>query len=173
MTPRPALPAAVLLALLLPGCATQKGQGTSSVEMLEPAADTQVKTDKKGEATMSDMIVNSIPPTFKGELARPVYPAAALAAHAGQYVVNATVTIGTNGAVTEVSPTWQRMNVPGPFSALFFDAVRTAVSQWSFEPARNVYWKKNGDADPLYVNAETIVAKIDVRFTFDSSGKVR
>jgi hypothetical protein len=89
-----------------------------------------VKTDKKGEASMTDTVVNTIPPDWKGDLARPVYPPAALAAHAGQYVVNATVTIDTNGVVTDVRPSWQRMNMPGPYSDLFFAAVRAAVSQW-------------------------------------------
>ena len=166
-------PAAAFFALLLSACASPKGQGTSSVEMLDPLRETQVKTDKKGEASMTDMVVNTIPPDWKGDLARPAYPPAALAAHAGLYVVNATVTIDTNGDVIDVRPSWQRMNMPGPYSDLFFAAVKAAVSQWRFEPARNVYWRKNGDADPIYLYAETIEAKTDVRFTFDSSGKVR
>ncbi|HZZ19762.1 MAG TPA: hypothetical protein VFE25_10355 [Opitutaceae bacterium] len=172
MTTTRVLPVAALLVLLLQACASRQGQGTSAVEMLEPIRDPQPKTDKKGEATMSDVLVNPIGPESKGELARPVYPPAALAGHAGRYVVNATILIDTNGVVTEVRPTWQRMNIPGPYSDLFFAAAKAAISTWRFEPARNVYWRKNGDADPLYLYAEAIEARTDVRFTFDSNGKV-
>jgi len=161
--------AAVLVVLVfLSACAGTPDMGTSSIEMLAPIASPQAKTD-----AVSDVVVVDIPPTSKGELARPVYPQAALAAHAGECVVNVTITIDTNGLVTEVTPSWQRLNVPGPYYGQFLDAVRAAVRTWRFEPARNVYWKKNGDADLTYMKAEILQAQTDVRFTFEPSGRVR
>jgi hypothetical protein len=140
--------------------------------MLAPIAGPQAKTDKKAEA-VNDIVVNDIPPTSKGELATPIYPAAALASHAGAFAVTVTIMINTSGVVTEVTPSWQRLNVPGPFAEQFLEAVKDAVKTWRFEPARNVYWKKNKDADLTYLYAEVVPAITDVRFTFESTGRVR
>jgi hypothetical protein len=165
---------ALLIPILLAGCATRTEQGTSSIEMLEPIDPPQAKRDIKVQVeALKDVVVNDIPPTSKGELAKPVYPPAALAAHAGACVVNVTITIDTNGLVTEVTPSWQRLNVPGPFYDEFLGAVKAAVRTWRFEPARDVYWKKHGDDDLTYMYAEVLQARTDVRFTFESSGRVR
>jgi hypothetical protein len=154
------------------GCRSVPEQGSSSMEMLDPIAAPQATTDKKAEPS-SAIVVVDIPPTFKGEIAKPVYPPAALAAHAGIHVVYVTITIDTTGIVTEIAPSWQRLNIPDRFSDDFLEAVRTAVRAWRFEPARYVYWRKTPDGDLAYSYAETVPAKTDIKFTFESSGTVR
>ena len=147
-------------------------RGTSSIEMLAPIAAPQAGTDKAGEVS-TNLVINDIPPSAIGELARPAYPAAALAARAGNCVVFATVTIDARGTVTEVVPSWQRLNIPNRFSDDFLDAVKAAVRRWRFEPARVVYWQKTTDDDLKYLSTETISVRTDVKFTFEASGAVR
>jgi outer membrane biosynthesis protein TonB len=147
-------------------------QGTSSIEMLPPIASPQAGTDKSGEVS-ANIVINDIPPSAIGELARPAYPAAALAAGAGSCVVYATITIDARGRVTEVVPSWQRLNVPNRYSDEFLEAVKAAVRGWRFEPARVVTWEKTGNDDLKYLGTETIPVRTDVKFTFEASGAVR
>jgi hypothetical protein len=140
--------------------------------MLAPIAAPQAARDRQGTVA-TDIFINDIPPSAIGELAKPDYPAAALAARAGKCVVFATVTIDARGAVTEVVPSWQRLNIPNRFSDEFLDAVKAAVRRWKFEPARVVYWQKTPDDDLKYLSTETISVRTDVKFTFEASGAVR
>jgi hypothetical protein len=155
------------------GCKTTGEQGRSSMEWLEPANPVPPKSGAKGDVSATNVVINDIPPTFTGDLAKPAYPAEALAAHAGDCVVFATITIDTKGSVTDVRPTWNRLSIPNRFSEQFLEAVRVAVRTWKFVPARNVYWEKNGDAEPKYLGTELISAQTDIKFTFEASGKVR
>jgi hypothetical protein len=143
--------------------------GRSTFEMLEPIAAPGAMTGKEAQG---DIVVVSIPPSAMGELASPVYPAEALAARVGACEVFVTITIDTSGAVTDAVPSWQRMNIPGRYSEAFLGAVRSAVRTWQFEPARKVYWRKTADGNVAFMHTETIMAMTDVKFTFDSSGRV-
>jgi len=147
-------------------------RGTGSIELLPPIASPQAGTDKTGEVS-GNIVINDIPPSAIGELARPAYPAGALAAGAGTCIVYATITIDARGRVTEVVPSWQRLNIPNRFSGEFLEAVRAAVGRWTFEPARIVTWEKTGDDDLNYLGTETIPVRTDVKFTFEASGAVR
>jgi hypothetical protein len=159
--------------LVAGGCRTTLPQGKSSFEMLEPAATPPAGTNAKGETSIGSTFVNQIPPSVVGQLASPVYPAAALAAHAGECVVYVTITIGIDGTVSEVRPSWRRMNIPDRFSDAFLEAIRVAVGSWRFEPARNVFWGKRPDGELKYISTETLAAQTDIKFTFEASGIVR
>jgi outer membrane biosynthesis protein TonB len=141
--------------------------------MLEPAATPQSGRNAKGEISIGSTFVNQIPPSFIGQLTSPVYPASALAAHAGECVVFVTITIGVDGTVSEVRPSWQRMYIPSRFSDTFLEAIKEAVGNWRFQPARNVYWEKQTDGELKYISNETLAAQTDVKFTFEASGVVR
>jgi hypothetical protein len=141
--------------------------------MLEPIVKPPPKSGAKGEVAASNIVINPIPPSSIGDLLKPVYPPAALAAHAGECVISVTLTIDSQGLVSEVAPSWQRVNIPNRFSDQFIEAIRLAVRSWRFEPARNVYWEKDGSGDLKYLSTETLSAQTDVRFTFEASGGVR
>jgi outer membrane biosynthesis protein TonB len=140
--------------------------------MLAPIGPPAAEASKPGEAYWSTVTIE-IAPSAVGELTKPVYPAAALAARAGECIAFVTVTIDSRGLVTDVAPTWQRLNIPSRFSEEFLDAARTAVRSWRFEPARFVYWKKTGSEDLQYIGTEAIPVRTDVKFTFEESGGVR
>jgi hypothetical protein len=165
--------AGVLVLSALSGACRTPLSGTGSFEMLEPVAPPPPKSDAKGTVSDTDVVINQIPPSVIGDLAKPVYPADALAAKAGECVVYATIIIDSTGTVSEVRPSWQRMNIPGRFSDQFFEAIRKAVSRWKFEPARNEYYQKHPDGYLTYVSTEMIAAQTDIKFTFEESGKVR
>jgi len=155
------------------GCRTTLPQGKSSFEMLEPAATPPSESAAKGEISIGSTFVNRIPPSVVGQLASPVYPTAALAAHAGECIVYVTITIGADGTVSEVRPSWQRMNIPSRFSDAFLESIREAVGSWRFQPARNVFWGKQADGELKYISTETLAARTDIKFTFEASGLVR
>ncbi len=136
--------------------------------MLEPIPALQATSQRRAEAS-SDLYAEEIPPRAEGELADPTYPPEALKARAGEVVVYVTVTIDTTGAVTDVIPSWGRINIPSRFSEEFIAAVRSCVQKWKFEPARVVYWAKDGDQERRYLYTETIAAKTDVKFTFSAA----
>jgi hypothetical protein len=173
LNPTPLRFAAVFSILVLAsgGCRTE--QGRSSFEMLEPIVAPPAKSDAKGETQATNIVINPIPPSFIGNLTKPVYPPDALAGHAGGCVVFVTITIDPKGIVSDVAPSWQRVNIPSRFSDQFIDAIRSAVRSWRFEPARNVYWENDGSGELRYLSTETISAKTDIKFTFEASGAVR
>jgi hypothetical protein len=166
------LSGSALLALLpLGACRSAAVQGQSTIEVLEPMATPQPGTTHKAEAS-SDIIVDDLSPSLIGELAKPAYPANALAAHVGECFVFVTVTIDAKGAVSEAVLSWGRLNIPNRYSEEFLEAARTAVRSWRFEPARLVYWKRNGTGEPSYLYTEIVPAKADIKFTFEATGKV-
>jgi len=162
---------ALMALALCAGCQTAP-KGQSSVEMLEPLTHAQPSTNKK--VTLErDATEDSDPPEQIGELAKPVYPAAALAAHTGAFVLNATIIIGADGRVSEVAPSWDRMNIPSRYSGQFTDAVKVAVASWRFIPAHLVHWERHPNGEDKYLYSEIIPAQVDVRFTFEATGSVR
>jgi hypothetical protein len=140
--------------------------------MLAPIASPQAGTSKRAEAS-PDIAVDDIPPSLIGELTKPIYPADALAARVGECVVYVTITIDGQGRVSEVVPSWDRLNIPNRYSEEFLAAVRLAVQSWRFEPARLVYWERKGTGDNRYLYAEIVTAKTDIKFTFEATGTVR
>jgi hypothetical protein len=164
-----ALIGAAALAAAAGGCAAPQ-HGKSSIEMLTPI--THAGASMTGKATM-DASVDAESPEAVGELKKPAYPPAALAAKAGEVVVYATVTIDTDGKVSDVSPSWDRLNIPGPYSDLFLSAVRAAAADWKFIPAHLVHWKRHPNGQDEYLYSELIPAQFDVKFTFEAKGAVR
>ncbi len=132
---------------------------------MEPIAGLQAASRRQAEAS-SDIVAEEIPPRADGDLADPAYPAAALKDRAGDAVVYVTITIDTTGAVSDVIPSWGRLNIPNRYSEEFLAAVRACVRRWRFEPARAVYWARDGDQGKRYLYTETIPARTDVKFTF-------
>jgi hypothetical protein len=162
---------ALLLAALCAGCRTVQ-HGQSSVEMLDPLAHAAGSTDKRA-AVPGALSAELDPPEVLGELAKPVYPEAALAAHAGEFVLFATITIDTRGAVSDVTPSWDRLNIPSKYSDQFLGAVKAAVGSWKFVPAHVVHWERHPNGDDKYLYSETVPAQVDVKFTFEATGSVR
>ena len=155
-------------------CRTSTDGGAASIEMMPTQEAPQAPSPKKVSLEIQgDIVVNDIPPTSIGELARPVYPPEALAAHAGRCVIYATITIDAPGAVTEVLTSWQRLNIPNRYSDQFLEAAKAGVRKWKFEPARLVYYQKVGGDDLKYLRAEAVPSRTDVKFTFEESGTVR
>jgi hypothetical protein len=140
--------------------------------MLEPLTHAQPTSDKK-VTVERDPTEDSDPPEQIGELAKPIYPAAALAAHAGAFVLYATIIIDAEGRVSEVAPSWDRMNIPSRCSGQFLDAVKVAVARWRFIPAHLVHWERHPNGEDKYLYSEVIPAQVDVRFTFEATGDVR
>ena len=162
----------VLVSLVAAGCSGPPREGRSSVELLEPIPDPSGTV--KGYAEREEnVVINAIDPSLIGELAKPVYPRDALVARAGECVIFVTITIDTDGRVSDVRNSWQRLNIPNRFSDRFLAAVRTAVEKWRFEPARNVYWQKDASGELKYVRTEIVAARTDIKFTFEASGTVR
>ncbi len=143
-------------------------RGQSSIQLLAPIAAPQAGTQRQAEASKT-VFIDAIPPSLIGEMARPDYPAGALAAHVGPCVVYVTITIDTAGRVSELTPSWQRLNVPNRFSEEFMDAIRAATQRWRFEPARNVYWERKPGEDNKYLYAEVVPSRSDIAFTFTTA----
>lgn len=113
------------------------------------------------------------PATPIGSLATPIYPPAALAAHAGRVRVMLQVTIGVDGRVTNATPTLSGIPFHGPFTAQFQAAAEAALAQWRFEPAEIRHIEPR-DADGTTIWAMTGSEKeettIEVDFTFAETG---
>ena len=160
-------------ALMLAGCHHAPGvSGQSSFEFVKQRARAP-KKDYSPVLTGSEPKDIYSPATPIGSLATPIYPPAALVAHAGRVRVQLQVTIGVDGRVTNVGPSLAGVPFYGPFTAQFQAAAEAAVAQWRFEPAE-VRHLEPRDAEGTTIWSVTQSEKremtTEVAFTFTETG---
>jgi len=165
------------LALSLGGCRHDPSgvvlQGHSSFEILEPTVGPPPPGSHPHVAqTESD--VENIPGYFVDkDLAKPVYPADALAAHAGVRFVTVTVTFDENGDATGAYPSLRGINVAEKYADEFLAATKAAVMRWKITPPHNVYYRRESDGQRTYLRTEALTTSLDIKFTFEASGQVK
>ena len=171
----------VLLALAcaaLAGCrhaaaSPSPGEGTSTHRFLEPPPPPEKKAPGTPVAKLpTEQILNPRPIL---PLAEPLYPAAALVAHAGLATVAVRVTIDTNGRVSDIRESLLNLSMPSPVAAEFRAAVDAAVRQWRFRPGEMIHLElvQHPDGDfPRLKSRENVEWAFDVEFTFRAGGDV-
>jgi len=165
------------LALSLGGCRHEPSaplmQGHTSFEVLEPVAD-PLPPRSHPNLTGSGSDVENIPGYFvEQDLAKPVYPADALAAHAGVRFVTVTVTFDENGNATDAFPSLRGINVADKYADEFLAATKAAVMRWKITPPHNVYYRWGPDGYRTDLRTEALATSLDVKFTFEASGQVK
>jgi len=161
--------------LILSGChqvQTPPASGQGSFEFTQRPAGTRIG---EGQAVLTGSEPKDvfIPATPDGPLAVPVYPPAALAAHAGRVTVVLEITIGTDGRVGDVRPGMAGIPFGGPFSAQFQAAAEAAMARWRFRPAelRHIEPREEG-GETIWsmVFTEKRELTTEVSFTFTETG---
>lgn len=166
------------IGMLLSGCrhtAITPGpdEGASSYRFLDPAP----PPAKKGEVSIgaprpTTQAINAQPIL---PLAKPIYPPAALAGHAGMATVGMRITVDTTGRAENVQPSLALVTIPAAFSTEFQAAVEDAVAQWRFRPAELLHaeWVSDPGGDyPRVTSREKIEWAFDVEFAFSATGDV-
>jgi hypothetical protein len=79
-------------------------------------------------------------------LVAPIYPKAALKAKTGTTTVTVSIAIGKDGRVEDEKPSMEALRLPTRFDEDFDQAIRVAIAQWQFEPAKAAHLEpsKNG-----------------------------
>jgi outer membrane biosynthesis protein TonB len=150
---------------VLVGCGTST-IGTSAFEVM-PSGPTLLSAPRQVEAEpAADIYINYISVRLRRELAKPEYPAEALAGGAGGYTRYVIMRIDEEGRVTDVGPSLMQPYLPHPFAEAFLAAVRSAVATWELEPARQVYWRRVPGGDDQYLRTEAIAERLEFRFSF-------
>jgi hypothetical protein len=149
-------------------------EGTSSFKFVEPPPPSPAKKAAVavGAAQPADQVSHAQP---IWPLAKPEYPATALAAHAGLATVGVCITVDTEGRVSDVGLSPFCLSTPSPFAAEFRASVEAAVARWRFRPAEIRHFEivKHPDGDYLHLKSrETVEWKYDVSFTFNAKGDV-
>lgn len=161
--------------LILAGCHhLPSATGESSFEFQRVnQAGRPGKSDYTPQLTGTEAKTLFTPANPIGKLATPVYPPAALAAHAGRAKVVLRITVGTDGTATEITPALAGLPFANPFTDQFQAAAETAVRQWRFEPAevrrlepRDV----RGTTIWSVVSSEKREMTFEVTFTFTETG---
>lgn len=135
-----------------------------------PPASTQASEVHSGLQTVFS------PAHTYGELAKPAYPAAALAAKAGSYEAYMKINLDERGEIKSVEPSLHGVSLPHPYADVFQAAIREAVGKWQFRAACLTYYRyteKNGGKSSEITRVEFLPDTLDVHFTFEASGKVR
>jgi len=165
------------LALSICGCQHERSaavlQGHTSFEILEPAASPPPPAAHMKVAP-SEIEVENIPGCFaEKDLVKPVYPADALAANAGVRFVTVAVSFDEDGKVTDASPSLRQIFFADKYGDEFLEAVKEAVMRWKITPPHNVYYQREPDGQRRYLRTEALATSIDVKFTFEASGRVQ
>lgn len=160
----------------LAGCrhmAVVPSDGTSTHRFLEPTPPPEKKLEGTAVAKLpTEQVINPSPIL---PLAEPVYPPAALAAHAGTATVAVRVTIDVSGRVADVRESLLSLSMPSRFAAEFRAAVDAAVKQWRFRPGEVLHLELVRDPDgdfPRLKSRENVEWAFDVEFTFRADGDV-
>ena len=161
--------------LILSGChqvQTPPASGQGSFEFTQRLAGTRIS---EGQAVLTgsepkDVFVQATP---DGALPVPIYPPAALAAHAGRVTVVLEITIGTDGRVGDIRPSMAGIPFGGPFSAQFQAAAEAAMALWRFRPAelRHIEPREEG-GETIWsmISSEKREMTTEVAFTFTEMG---
>jgi len=165
------------LALSLGGCRHEPSaaalQGHTSFEVLEPVAG-PLPPGSHPNLVGSGSDVENIPGYFvEKDLAKPVYPADALTAHAGVCFVTVTVTFDENGNATDAFPSLRGMNVADKYADEFLAATKAAVMRWKITPPQNIYYRWGPDGHRVDLRTEVLATSLDIKFTFEASGQVK
>jgi hypothetical protein len=104
-------------------------------------------------------------------LAAPIYPKIALSAKMGTVSILDTIEIDKDGHVTNVRPSTTEIRIPTRYDDEFDQAIRVAVAQWEFEPAKAARLAPSNDG-PTVMNANDVETSLDVRFVFSTNGIV-
>lgn len=166
---------AALAFLLLAGC--QGGwHGRSRIQIMEPLPAPPPPASTQAAEVQSEHETVFSPARPYGELVKPAYPAAALAARAGGYEAYMKIHLDERGEITSVEPSLRGVTLPHPYAAAFQAAIREAVGKWQFRAACLTYYRytdKNGGKSSEITRIEYLPDTLDIHFTFDASGKVR
>jgi hypothetical protein len=165
------------LALSLCGCWHGRSaavlQGHSSFEILEPTVGPP-PPGSHPQVAQSESDVENIAGYFtEKDLVKPVYPADALAANAGDRFVTVTVTFDENGNATDAFPSLRGINIADKYADEFLAAVKAAVMHWKITPPHNVYYRREADGQRTYLRTEALTTSLDIKFTFEASGQVK
>ncbi len=152
-------------------------RGEVAFRVIPPPIDTQ---PEPADATSTTHLTQ---PRAVRELARPEYPADALAAGVGDYTVVVRITIGKEGKVSRIDDSDRVPSTAGPFAATFRAAVEQAVRQWEFTPGILGEEKPGKDLDGdgtidyvISTRFERVPVFYHLRFDFtivDGKGEVR
>lgn len=156
------------------GCSTSPdATGRSSFEVLGPPP--ALLAPRPAEAVIEETRerIEFVPGHPCQSLATPVYPAQALAAGAGDYVLFVTLTVDETGRVGDVAPSWQRFRSDSPLAEVFFAAAKAAIETWQITPAHQIHYLKVPGGEDQYLHAEAVAQTFEVKFVFEASGRVR
>jgi len=165
------------LALFLGGCWHARPaaglQGHTSFELLEPTVGPPPPGSHPHVAQTESDVENISGYFVEKDLAKPVYPADALAAHAGVRFVTVTVTFDENGNATDAFPSLRGFSVADKYADEFLAAVKAAVMRWKITPPHNVCYRREADGQRTYLRTEALATSLDVKFTFEASGQMK
>ncbi|MCX6954228.1 MAG: hypothetical protein NTV51_18920 [Verrucomicrobia bacterium] len=172
---------ALLAGAALAGCrhavapgAAVPAEGRSSFEFVTPPPAPEAKEAKI--AAVEPLAKDEwVPPRALETLARPVYPADALAAKEGPVTVGVRIVVGVEGRVTEVGQSLLTFSTPTRFDAEFRAAVEAAVAQWKFRPAEVRHFTTVTNKEGTYrsmTGSEKTEWALHVAFAFNATGGV-
>lgn len=151
-----------------PGC--QHRTGVASFEFIDPAhpePPTDARKLKVKIGTIVFVDANPIEP-----LAIPTYPPTALAANAGPITIAVRISVGADGRVNEINPSFAAVSFPSRYDAEFHKAIEAALAMWRFEPAQWAQLEPSKDGPPIVKSRTDTETSFDIVFTFTTSGSV-
>jgi hypothetical protein len=160
--------------LTLSGChqvQTRPASGQSSFEFTQRRAGTRISAGRVvlTGSEPKDVFIQATP---DGTLVVPLYPPAALTAHAGRVTVVLEIAIGTDGRVGDVRPSMAGIPFGGPFSDQFQAAAGAAMARWRFRAPelRHIEPREEGD-ETIWslVSSEKREMITEVSFTFSET----
>ena len=166
---------AALVLLLLAGCQSGK-HGHSGVEIMDSLPPPPPPASTKQTEVQNSEPVDYTPAHPYGELAKPEYPATALAAKAGSYEAYLKLNLDERGEIMSVEPSIRGLSLPHPYADAFHAAIREVMKQWQLRAACLTHYKeveKDGEKTYVITRVAFIHDTLDVHCPFEASAKVR
>ena len=143
-------------------------QGTSRFEVLGMPEARAVAGAEGGDVQPGTEEIDYIPAQPLRPLEKPAYPESALRTGADDFVLTVVITIDGDGRVTDVERSWKNgVSFTDAHGEAFLAAVRDAVSRWSLQGARQVYYRRSASGEREYLRTEKVQERVEMRFTFE------
>jgi hypothetical protein len=150
------------------GC--QHRTGSASFEFIDPTHIGPLTDARKLKLKVGTTVFVDAKPIEP--LTIPTYPPSVLATNVGPTTIAVSITVGADGRVKEVNPSFGAVAFRSRYDDEFQKAIEAALATWRFEPAQRAQLEPSKDGPPIVQSATDTETSFDVLFTFTTSGSV-
>ena len=164
------IPFSLCLAVLSSSVGCQHRTGLASFEFIDPVHPGPPTDARKLKLEIGTTVFVDAKPIEP--LTIPTYPPTVLATNAMPITIAVRISVGADGRVNEINPSFAAVSFPSRYNEEFHKAIEAALATWRFESAQWAQLEPSKDGPPIVKSKTDTETSFDIVFTFTTSGSV-